>query len=341
MPQDQVDVSNQSIQAFGFSDAILMKLRGIGIKTVGDLMVKTPSELCKELRAMCAQKDAQKVALEIERELLHCGVCMSQKIAAPVDDEYGLSDEQIAQLEKIALYKSRQLLKTIFDPAIEDKDVVQECLMQMKKIVRRFDPLRGTAFITYAEHRIHGQILDMARHWACLPRSVTDTLKKMKKAHVELLKETGKEPTLPEIAHRSKISVKILSSALRRNETPRIFISLDEINETENGNGSSMLEFVRDAPSQIETMVDEEFEKTVALALVSSRLNSNELQAIKLYFGFCSSPPRGLTMKETGQRMGLTRSRISQIVSSALKKLRNKKVYSVMYEYMPSLLPPE
>ncbi|MCU0866228.1 MAG: FliA/WhiG family RNA polymerase sigma factor [Planctomycetes bacterium] len=179
-----------------------------------------------------------------------------------------------------------------------------------------FDPNRGASFKTFAYTAIRGAILDEVRKHDPVPRNRRDRLRKMDRANSALWAQFDREPTLTELATAMGCSEQELDEDLQALHTSRM-LSLDEQYGDEDG-GSSMVSRMRDAGSADPGQLAEGREQLDQLAKAIAELPETDRHVVVLYFH------EQLFLKEIGQLLGVTESRVSQILTRATERLRLK-----------------
>nr|AGS52950.1 RNA polymerase sigma 28 subunit [uncultured bacterium contig00028] len=199
-------------------------------------------------------------------------------------------------------------------------DLIGVGVMGLIKAVESFDATREVKFETYATHKIRGAILDDLREQDWVPRSIRQKSKMLKNAYVELEKKMGRTPYDNEVAEYLNLEPSEFEELLG-DIAPTTIVSLNEVIFTGEGAEAREVSLIdtiedKDAENPLDRLSLEETKKILAEALLA--LPENERQIIALYHY------EELTLKEIGIAMNLTESRISQIHSKAMLKLKAK-----------------
>jgi RNA polymerase sigma factor FliA len=180
--------------------------------------------------------------------------------------------------------------------------------------LEKFDPERELKFDTYASFRIRGAILDGLRKEDWLPRSTRDKAKKIETVIEKLEQRYMRNVTTAEIAAELNISEDEVVSTMNEHFFANV-LSIDEHpSEIEDKDGQSFV--LKDEKTEIPEDKIVKDEMLLELAELISQLNEKEQLVLSLFY------KEELTLTEIGQVMGLSTSRISQIHSKALYKLR-------------------
>jgi RNA polymerase sigma factor for flagellar operon FliA len=203
-----------------------------------------------------------------------------------------------------------------FPRSVELSDLINTGVIGLTEAFANFDPERGVKFETYAVPRIRGAILDELRALDWVPRSTRAKSREIERAFSSLEHELGRPPENRELAKKLNISVDELHCALD-DVTGTNILSLDEVIYREDDN--------RQVP-RIETVIDrttssvlgdiEKGELRSFLVVAMDRLTDQEKLVIALYYY------EELTLKEIGEVMSISESRVSQIHTRAVVKLR-------------------
>ncbi|MGM9924108.1 MAG: FliA/WhiG family RNA polymerase sigma factor [Bacillus sp. (in: firmicutes)] len=188
-------------------------------------------------------------------------------------------------------------------------------MMGLFNALERFNPDRDLKFDTYASFRIRGTILDGLRKEDWLPRSSREKTKKIESAIERLEQMKMRNVTVEEISDELNITPDEVATTLNENFFANV-ISVDENpldQEDKEGKGF----FLRDDKAMLpeDHVVRGELYEELEKVIVT--LNKNEQFVLQLFY------KEELTLTEIGEVMGLSTSRISQIHSKAILKLRN------------------
>ncbi|MGB9792885.1 MAG: FliA/WhiG family RNA polymerase sigma factor [Thermacetogeniaceae bacterium] len=200
----------------------------------------------------------------------------------------------------------------------EVDDLVSAGVYGLINAVDRFNPDRGIKFETFALARIKGAIIDWLRSLNWVPQSVRSKAKKLEKAMVELEKTLGRPPEDQELADYLGLDLKSLSRLLHE-VAPSTLLSFDEyLCKSDSEEGLSPDELIADANAvnPAEHIEFEEMKRILSEAI--EKLPEKEKLVITLYYY------EGLTLKEIGQVLNLSESRISQLHTKAILRLRGR-----------------
>jgi RNA polymerase sigma factor FliA len=217
--------------------------------------------------------------------------------------------ENLCQVHRIARRIHVRLPKQVsFD------DIVHSGVIGLIDAVGKFDPAKGVPFLAYAQIRIRGAILDSLREMDWGPRSLRYQARRIEQARSVLVAKLGRVPSESEVAAHM---------VLRLDNYQRILAELDSLTV---GVRQEALEFAsqedvaikpcnpkREDPLQLCVRA----EAALILRGAINALTERERQSLVLYFF------EEKTMKEIGGRLHISESRVSQIISATLHRLRN------------------
>ena len=199
---------------------------------------------------------------------------------------------------------------------IDIEDIVNTGVLGLMDAIEKFDPTRGVKFETYAEFRIKGAILDELRALDWVPRSVRKIATWLDTANASLEKKLGRPAYDEELAEAMDIEVDKLHELLSRAGGISL-LSLEMVINKNDGK-RPLMDFLaaKNDQNPVESMKLEEMRDIVADCI--ELLPEKEKLVISLYYY------DELTMKEIGRVLKLTESRVSQIHTKAVLRLRGK-----------------
>jgi RNA polymerase sigma factor for flagellar operon FliA len=178
--------------------------------------------------------------------------------------------------------------------------------------VERFSPQKNTRFETYALIRIRGAILDKIRAQDFLPRSVRKKIKDIKQATETLKQDLGRIPTTSEIANYLDMDVEKVNQIISED------VTVTSIYDKKGGSEDSMeiIDTIESDKLNPQERMEEKNVKT-DLQKALQRLPERERVLMVLYY------QENMTMKEIGETLGMSESRVCQLHAQAIMKLKN------------------
>lgn len=184
------------------------------------------------------------------------------------------------------------------------------------KAVEKYDSTRNSKFESYASLLIKGAIIDEMRALDWVPRSVHQKANQISTAQQKLQQELGRDPTDEELSKHMGVKEEELGELFNR-VRPAVLISLNgEANSHNDDDDAPLSERIADAKAETSFERAERNECAALLAEAIDNLPDQERQVLQLYYY------EELMLKEIGKVMGLSESRISQIHTKALLKMR-------------------
>jgi RNA polymerase sigma factor FliA len=203
---------------------------------------------------------------------------------------------------------------------VEESDLISYGLVGLIGAIERFDLDRETRFETFAVARVKGAIIDELRSLDWVPRSVRARARDVEKAHAELEAAKWRPPTDQEMAERLEITVERFQSALLEIANSSV-LALDDLwtfADPEGGSQISILDTIQD-PAAVDPQTEAQAsELKDRLADAIEGLPERERLVIALYYY------ENFTLREIGEILGVTESRVSQLHTKAVLALRSR-----------------
>jgi RNA polymerase sigma factor FliA len=198
-------------------------------------------------------------------------------------------------------------------PTIELSDLVSDGILGLMEAIERFEPDLNVRFPTFAINRIRGAIFDGLRRLDRVPRSVRGNARRAARVEAEMTATLGRAPTDAEVAAAMGIGEEKLREIRIASMT---VAALDETFRTVDGEEVSMLEILADATTSDPGEADEARELRMMLFDAIDRLPDREKLVVVLYHF------QGFRLIEIAGVLKVTESRVSQIHSQAIRRLR-------------------
>jgi RNA polymerase sigma factor for flagellar operon FliA len=231
-------------------------------------------------------------------------------------DDKALRDRLILTYAPLVKYVAGRLGSGL--PAhVDEEDLVSYGLLGLIGAIERYDPDRDVKFETYAITRIKGAIIDELRSLDWVPRSVRARAREIERAIAALEAKLHRPPTDEEIAGQVGITVDELENSLTDISRSSI-AALDEL-WTVGGSGGDQVALIdtiedADAPAPDSALTATELKEALGEAI--TRLPEREKLVVTLYYY------EELTLREIGEVLGVTESRVSQLHTKAILRLK-------------------
>jgi RNA polymerase sigma factor for flagellar operon FliA len=196
---------------------------------------------------------------------------------------------------------------------VEFDDLVSYGIFGLIDAIDKFDIARGVKFDTYAQLRIRGAIIDQLREMDWLPRSVRQKSKDLEKAYFELENKLGRPATDEEMAESYGMSLQDFQKKVQNIATYSI-VSLDDLLEQKREVIGNEKENVMETP---ESVIESTEIKGILVDAIAN-LPEKEKKVVSLYYY------DELTYKEIGKLLSISESRVSQLHTKAIIRLKNK-----------------
>lgn len=207
---------------------------------------------------------------------------------------------------------------------LSQEDLVSYGIFGLMEAVKKFDPQKGVKFETYASQRIRGSIIDSLRSEQWAPRSVTDKIKEYQQA-LKKFENMGKtDVSEKELVDEMNISVKDIRNLMIEINQMSV-CSLEDFLHGSELEKMSLADTVSDtnSPNPVSGILEREFYSYLVKAV--EELPEKDRTVISLYYY------EELTLKEIGQILDVSESRISQLHARAVTRLRG-----ILQKYLKS-----
>ena len=312
-------------------------LRVEGVSTVGQRRVTTrkltktakAAALARVEKARARVQDLRKETRHIAREVGMNPEELRDRAGTAVEAR-DLLDRAREDMIRANLRLVVFIAKRYVNQGLSLMDLIQEGNLGLMKAVEKFEYRRGYKFSTYAfwwiKQAMDRAIADKSRIIR-IPVHMNEKYKKVSDAVRELTKAMGREPSSKEIARKMHMPVAKIKEILELVKDPIFF----ERN-TEDDEGGGLLRFVSDdkVESPFEQAVNRDLTEKIQEALKT--LSDKEERVIRMRFGI--GEKHNYTLEEVGRVMQLTRERIRQIESKALKKLQHPLKSKKLREFL-------
>jgi len=233
------------------------------------------------------------------------------------NDDPAARDELILNFSPLVKYVAGRLASSL-PQTVDTADLISYGIFGLIDAIEKYDLTRAIKFETYAIARIKGAIIDELRAMDWVPRSVRSRAREIESAYVELENELKRVPSDQEVADRMHVTIKEFQDILTKLSYTSV-VSFEELwVGGDREDGQSAIGTIRDETADDPVAVFESAEIKEILAEAIERLPEREKTVIALYYY------EGLTLKEIGQVLGVTESRVSQLHTKAVLRLRAK-----------------
>jgi RNA polymerase sigma factor FliA len=194
------------------------------------------------------------------------------------------------------------------------EDLVHAGVIGLIDALHKFDREKHVQFASYAKFRIRGAILDSLREMDWSPRDLRRKARQLEEAHNRLRCELGRNPSEHELAAELGLDLRQLQLLL--GELDRLEVGSLKVHSPRDGKEEDLCEYLPNDPEDTPLLLCLRSEMKELLARAIEELPEKERQVLALYYF------EELTMKEVGAVLGVGESRVSQIHSMAVIRLR-------------------
>lgn len=240
-------------------------------------------------------------------------------LRATVQSRVGPTEQRLNQFAPVIRATARRLAIGL-PPSLDVDDLMSVGAIGLMDAMEKYDPTRDATFTAYAVHRIRGAMLDEIRSMNWTPRSVHQKFSLLQKTRTALVARLGRLPLNEEVGAALKMSVGVLHSFLME-ARGAVMISLDDVNLHEPAEHNVVELLVDKHQSDPLSSLVQEREWEVVYQLMSM-LPPKERLVVKLYY------IQDLTMRAIGERLSMTESRVSQLHSKAILRLKRMALFA-------------
>ncbi|MGI6119348.1 MAG: FliA/WhiG family RNA polymerase sigma factor [Desulfosporosinus sp.] len=203
-------------------------------------------------------------------------------------------------------------------PHVDEDDIIGYGVFGLLDALKRFEATRGLKFETYASIRIRGAMIDGLRIMDWVPHSARQKVKRVQDGFTELECRLGRAATVQEVADFLNVDVQEIERALAQSQILNL-TSFDEVSIDNDGDNScTPLNLLTDTQALEAYQAIEKEEQKQMLAMAVEKLPPKEKLVVALYY------QEELTLKEIAAVLKLSESRISQLHSQAIMRLRGR-----------------
>jgi RNA polymerase sigma factor FliA len=225
----------------------------------------------------------------------------------------GKADKNSLLTEHMPLVKRlAHQMKAKLPPSVEVDDLVQAGMIGLLDAINRYEENHGAQFETYAVLRIRGAMLDELRSSDWMPRSTRANMRKVEQAMASLQQQLGRPPSESEVAKSLKLSLADYQDLLGDSGGHQL-VYYEDFHDEE-GSDSFLDRYAVDDDDPLKSLLDTDFRQTVIDAI--DALPPREKMLMGLYY------EEELNLKEIGAVMGVSESRVSQLHTQAVARLR-------------------
>lgn len=223
-------------------------------------------------------------------------------------------EHELARLRP-AVRRAASHLMTRLPPSVDVDDLVQAGMIALFDSLSRYDPASEVQFETFAMQRVRGAMLDELRSYDWIPRSVRKSQRTIDQAIRTVEQREQRSPTEREVAAELGVPLAEYQRLLAEARSTQL-VYLDDMGDDDGDESYAERAFAADKPTPLERLQDSRFR--TALVASIKELPEREALMMSLYY------EQELNLKEIGAVLGVSESRVSQMHSQAVARIRSK-----------------
>lgn len=214
-----------------------------------------------------------------------------------------------------------QRIASRLPPSIEIDDLISSGVIGLMDAIEKYDPNMFNKFKTYAEFRIRGAILDELRSQDWIPRSVRNKAKVIERAHAELEQKFSRPATHKEVCESLGMEISDYHELVSRVKSVSLLYAEDPYS-TPDSPRKNLLDSIEHPSKSPQDQLDDKTDKSVLIDQIEA-LPPKQKLVLSLYYY------EELNLKEIGRILNVTESRVSQLHTQALDRIRGRIRISV------------
>lgn len=224
-------------------------------------------------------------------------------------------EQIIKEFAPIIKYMAHRLAFRL-PPDLDVDDLINAGVIGLLDAIEKYDPTKEVMFKTYAEFRVRGAMLDEIRSMDWVPRSVREKISLIQRTYYQIEKDLGRPASKEEVARSLDMELSDFHDLLYQAKGT-VLIRIEDIRSQTDGDEMTFDNIIDgDGASPLSGLVSRDTGRILGEAI--DQLPERERQVISLYYY------DELTMKEIGKVLGITESRVSQLRTQAILRLKGR-----------------
>ncbi len=264
-----------------------------------------------------SKKEKSTITQKKNLEKANVSVDDSNSVKQDVSPVNTTRENLIIEYSSLVKYIAKKIASRL-PPNIELDDLISAGVIGLMDAIEKYDPTRDNKFKTYAEFRVRGTILDELRSQDWVPRSVREKSKTLEKCYAKIENEKGRQATEEEVCEELNINKEELYDLLNQVRSVMI-LSYDDVSQFSSMD-KKILHTGSDAVNGAKNPFNEVNKRLMKKIVANAIADLPEKQRLVLSLYYYED----LNLKEIGRVLDVTESRVSQLHTQAVIKLKNK-----------------